>query len=99
MSVQGSPKLYGDCICKWLNEKESQIISASLLSVLPSALAFFLNRFIPGHYQIRHTQDYCFILPEVDLIGSAMRNIMSPNYFLFVTELGGSLGEGGTTCR
>lgn len=68
MSVQGTPKLSRDSICKWLNEKESQIISASLSFAPSPALAFFLNRFIPGHYQIRLRRGYGFVLPEGDLI-------------------------------
>lgn len=40
MSVQRTPKLFRDSICKWLNENESQIISASL-SFAPSPALFF----------------------------------------------------------
>lgn len=68
MSVQGSPKLSRDSICEWLNEKESQIISASSSFALSPALACFKNRFIPSHYQIGHRRGYCIVLPEVDLI-------------------------------
>lgn len=68
MSVQGSPKLSRDYICEWLNANENQIISASLSFALCPSLAFFLNRFIPGCYQIGYRRGYCFILPEVDLI-------------------------------
>lgn len=66
--MQDSPKLSRDSIREWLNENESQIIFASLSIALSPALAFFLNRFIPGHYQIRHRRAYGFVLPEVDLI-------------------------------
>lgn len=38
MSVQGSPKLSRYSICEWLNENESQIVSASLsFALFPSS--------------------------------------------------------------
>lgn len=68
MSVQDAPKLSRDSICKWLNENESQIISASLSFAPSPALSFFLNRFIPGHYEIKLRRGYGFVLPEGNLI-------------------------------